>query len=123
MTLNDFYTGIGETMDEVLSRLRMESRIFKYLGLFLKDPSFEELNTAFEQKDAVSAFRAAHTMKGVSANLGLNKLMSTSSDLTEDLRPGAFTENSEALFAKVREAYTLAAEGIRKLQDDPPSFE
>lgn len=122
MTLSDFYSSINESMDEVLGRLRMESRIYKYLGLFLSDPSFTELTAAFEQKDAPTAFRAAHTMKGVAANLGLNKLMATSSELTEDLRPGAFTDKSEALFKEVSEAYTAAISGIQKLQDDPPTF-
>lgn len=110
-------------MEEVLGRLRMESRIYKYLGLFLKDPSFNELVTAFEQKDATTAFRAAHTMKGVAANLGLNNLMKTSSDLTEDLRPGAFTDKSSELLKIMSKSYAVVTEGIQKLQEDPPNFE
>ena len=87
MTLSEFYSSLGESLDEVLERLRMESRIVKYLGLFLSDP-----------------------------NLGLNKLSASSSELTEDLRPGAFTANSPALLEKVESDYKAAVEGIKQLE-------
>lgn len=115
MTLFEFYSSLGESLDEVLSRLRLESRIAKYLGLFLNDPSFDELKSAFDNNDAKTAFRAAHTLKGVAANLGLNKLASSSSELTEDLRPGAFTANSQDLLEKVELDYIAAIAGIKQL--------
>ena len=52
MTLFEFYNSLGESLDEVLGRLRLESRIAKYLGLFLNDPSFDELKNAFAKNDA-----------------------------------------------------------------------
>lgn len=116
MTLSEFYNSIGESLSEVIGRLRMEERVKKYLLLFLEDPSFNELKEAFESKDAKTAFRAAHTLKGVAANLGLNKLSNTSSDLTEDLRPGVFTDKSQALLEKVEIDYTAAVEGIKQLE-------
>ena len=116
MTLSEFYSSLDESLDEVLERLRMESRVAKYLKLFLSDPSFTELKEAFAGNDAQTAFRAAHTLKGVAANLGLNKLSASSSELTEDLRPGAFTANSQALFEKVEADYIAAVEGIKQLE-------
>ena len=115
MTLFEFYNSLGESLDEVLGRLRLESRIAKYLGLFLNDPSFDELKNAFAKNDAKTAFRAAHTLKGVAANLGLNKLSSSSSVLTEDLRPGSFTANSQDLLENVELDYIAAVEGIKQL--------
>ena len=116
MTLSELYSSLGESLDEVLGRLRMESRIAKYLGLFLNDPSYNELKEAFAAKDAKTAFRAAHTLKGVAANLGLSKLSASSSELTEDLRPCEFTANSQALLDKVEADYTVAVEGIKQLE-------
>lgn len=115
MTLSEFYSSIGESLEEVIERLRMESRVVKYLGLFLSDPSFNELKDAFAANDVKTAFRAAHTLKGVAANLGLNKLSSSSSELTEDLRPGAFTGNSQTLLGKVEDDYNAAVNGIKQL--------
>ncbi len=116
MTLSEFYSFLGESLDEVLERLRMEERVVKYLGLFLSDPSFNELKEAFASKDAKAAFRAAHTLKGVAANLGLNTLSSSSSALTEDLRPGDFTANSQTLLEKVESDYVNAVGGIKQLE-------
>ena len=115
MTLFEFYNSLGESLDEVLGRLRLESRIAKYLGLFLNDPSFDELKNAFAKNDAKTAFRAAHTLKGVAANLGLNKLSSSSSELTEDLRPGSFTTVSQDLLENVELDYIAVVEGIKQL--------
>ena len=115
MTLFEFYNSLGESFDDVLSRLRLESRIAKYLGLFLNDPSFDELKNAFAKNDAKTAFRAAHTLKGVAANLGLNKLSSSSSELTEDLRPGSFTTVSQDLLENVELDYIAVVEGIKQL--------
>ena len=89
MTLSEFYSSLGESLDEVLERLRMESRVAKYLGLFLNDPSFSELKEAFANNDAKTAFRSAHTLKGVAANLGLNKLSASSSETHRRLTPGS----------------------------------
>lgn len=116
MTLFEFYNSLGESLDEVLGRLRLESRIAKYLGLFLNDPSFDELKNAFANNDAKTAFRAAHTLKGVAANLGLNKLSSSSSELTEDLRPGSFTANSQDLLENVELDYIAVIAGIKQLE-------
>jgi HPt (histidine-containing phosphotransfer) domain-containing protein len=115
MTLFEFYNSLGESFDDVLSRLRLESRIAKYLGLFLNDTSFDELKNAFAKNDAKTAFRAAHTLKGVAANLGLNKLSSSSSELTEDLRPGSFTTVSQDLLENVELDYIAVVEGIKQL--------
>ena len=115
MSLSEFYSSLGESLDEVLGRLGMESRIAKYLGLFANDPSFNELKEAFAKNDVKTAFRAAHTLKGVAANLGLNTLSSSSSELTEDLRPLAFTANSQSLLANVERDYNAAIEGIKQL--------
>ena len=116
MTLSEFYSSLGESLDEVLERLRMESRVAKYLGLFLNDPSFSELKEAFANNDAKTAFRSAHTLKGVAANLGLNKLSASSSELTEDLRPGVFTDKSQALLEKVEADYNAVVECIKQLE-------
>lgn len=115
MTLQNFYDSVGESLDEVLNRLHKEERITKYLGLFLQDPSFNDLETAFAEKNIEKAFRAAHTLKGVALNLGFQKLSEASSALTEDLRPRAFTENSEPLFSTVLNLYGNVVENIRTL--------
>ena len=52
------------------------------------DPSFAQLREAVAAADWESAFRAAHTLKGVAQNLGFDALYRASSALTEHLRGG-----------------------------------
>lgn len=113
MTLQEFYSTIDESYEAVLNRLRKEDRIAKYLGFFLSDPSFSELEKAFEINNPEAAFRAAHTMKGVASNLGFDKLAQESSNLTEDLRPLSFTGNSKILFSNVKNTYTKIIDHIK----------
>lgn len=115
MTLQEFYTHVGGNLDEVLERLRKEDRIVKYVGLFLQDTTFPELEKSFANGDIETAFRSAHSMKGVAANLGFNNLATSSSELTEDLRPRSFTEHSAQLFEKVKTDYTTAVNAIKQI--------
>ena len=46
----------------------------------------KELTESLKEKDGECAFRAAHTLKGVCANLGLDRLYEADCELTEKLR-------------------------------------
>ena len=102
--LKDFYAAIGSDYDEVLSRLPSEEILAKFLPKFPADPTYDALKEAQEKRDIAAAFLAAHTLKGVSASLGLQRLAEAASALTEQLRPQkAFPE--EAYFTAVDKAY------------------
>ena len=60
----------------------------KFARKFLDDPSYQTLVETMDKADYEEAFRAAHTLKGVCANLGFTQLFKVSSDLTEELRGG-----------------------------------
>ena len=58
------------------------------------------------EKDYKEAFRAAHTIKGVCANLGFDVLFRVSGELTELLRNGVSDEAAvEEKFNQVTEEY------------------
>ncbi|MFR7843256.1 MAG: Hpt domain-containing protein, partial [Gallintestinimicrobium sp.] len=65
---------------------------------------------------APCAFRAAHTLKGVCANLGLDRLYEADSELTEKLR-GRQTEGSEELYQKVAEVYETTVTVLKELDN------
>lgn len=113
MTIQESYAALGGNYEEVSGRFRSDERILKFMGLFLKDESFATLCKALEQNNLEEAFRAAHTLKGVSSNLGFTRLYNSSHELTELLR--AKTQNPEipALFAKVQQDYEITANAIR----------
>mgnify|MGYP000880241752 FL=1 len=49
------------------------------------------------------AFRAAHTMKGIAANLGFEKLRSVFDEITEDLRRSDYDSAQKLLIAAGKE--------------------
>lgn len=111
MDLRECYASLGGDYDAVMGRLRSEERVVKFLGLFGGDENFQTLTQAMSTGDWATAFRAAHSLKGVALNLAFSDLARTSSDLTEALRAGAPAEDPAPLYAAVKADYekTLAA--------------
>lgn len=116
MTLKDLYAQIGGDYDEAISRLRMERLVERFILRFLDDHSCQELIDAWASGDEDTSFKAAHTAKGVCANLSLTKLQDLSSQICEALRPG--NEELKArtditvLVEELKSAYAVAVNGI-----------
>lgn len=115
MDVRACYEEMGSNFDEVLSRLGSEQMVQRFALKFLNDKSYETLQEALREKDVESAFRAAHTLKGVCVNLGFDKLFSVSSALTEKLRAKEL-DGTDEMFEKVKEQYEITIGAIRKLQ-------
>ena len=60
----------------------------RFLKRFPEDPSFIALCIALEEKRLQDAFCYAHTLKGLTAQLGITALYYSASDLCELLRTG-----------------------------------
>ena len=86
MTLQEFYAQIGGSYADTVRRLCSESFVLRFVKKYPANPSFDELCEAVDRSDWESAFRAAHTLKGVALNLGLGSLAHASSQMTEALR-------------------------------------
>lgn len=63
-----------------------EALFLKFLLKFKNDKSFASLIANLDQGNYEEAFKCAHTLKGVSANLGINLISGPASELTELLR-------------------------------------
>ena len=83
MTVRECYEKIGSDFDKVLGRMGSEALVKRFAVKFLEDKSFEELTESLKEKDGEDAFRAAHTLKGICANLGLDRLYEIDCELTE----------------------------------------
>lgn len=116
MTLRDCYAAMGGDYDAVIGRLRSEERVVKFLGLFRADESFRDLTAAMDADDWATAFRAAHSLKGVALNLALTALAQSSSELTECLRPGVPAQDPVPLYAAVRADYEKTTAAIAAMQ-------
>ena len=115
MTIQECYQKLGGDYAQVEKRLPGIHLIRRFIAKFLDDGSYPELCRAMEQGQTEEAFRAAHTLKGVSANLGFDRLTASSGELTELLRgrtDGIPTEDVP-LLDMVRPDYALTADAIR----------
>ena len=118
MTLKECYAALGGDYDEVMGRLRSERLVQKFVLKFLDDGSYGLLCSSLGAGDREEAFRAAHTIKGVCANLAFNTLLASSEALTEALRDGAPPQpGEEELVRRVEEDYGRTVQAIRAFQE------
>lgn len=104
MTIKECYEAMGGDYEDVLKRLMNEARIQKFALMFKKDPSMSQLTQAMDAGDVETAFRAAHTLKGICANLGFKSLFEVSYDITEALRAGDM-EQAKVMWPGVQACY------------------
>ena len=76
---------------------------------------FGQLKTALTDKDAETAFRMAHTLKGICLNLGFDNLYAPSQELTEKLRGATSVDGTDELFAAVEKEYDRTCEVLHKV--------
>lgn len=115
MTLQQCYEAFGGNYSEVISRLRTDERVTKFLLRVVEDGSYKLLCDSIASGNGEEAFRAAHTMKGVCANLSITRLGESSSALTEALRGGVITDGVQPLLQQVIEDYELTVSSILQL--------
>ena len=119
MTIQECYRQLGGDFAQVEKELGSAGLVKRFIGKFLNDGSFSDLCIAMAGGDRDKAFRAAHTLKGVSGSLSLTSLHSSVSQLSELLR--AESENipagADLLFEEVKRDYELTASVIRAFLD------
>ena len=116
MTVEECYEAIGGNYSDVMSRLRTDERIMKFLGKVLSDSSFALLTQSLENRNMEEAFRAAHTLKGVSMNLSLTKLYESAEPLTGALRGRTqYGDDLIPLYDALKDVYQQTTENIKAL--------
>lgn len=100
----------GADVEGTLHRFMGNEALFlKFLLKFKDDTNYAGLTESLEQENYEEAFKYAHTLKGVSANLGLNPICEPVSALTELLRGKTASEVDKGQVAEkkatLEEAY------------------
>lgn len=116
MTTKECYELMSADYEDALGRLMSEKLVKRFLYKFADAKDMETLKNSLEAQDYETAFRMAHSLKGVCANLGISKLGASSSDLCEELRDGKYTDKVEPLMAVVQADYDVTVAAIRQLQ-------
>lgn len=112
MTLEELYSQIGGDYAEAIERMRKEELVSRFIVRFLDDDSCANMLASWEAGDDEAAFNAAHTAKGLCANLAITSLSGIATVLTEALRPGndslRASTDIDGLMAQFNEAYQHA---------------
>lgn len=115
MDMRKLYSSMGVEYDDVLALLRKEDRIKLYFTQMMTDPSFDELEQAMAKREFPTAFKAAHTIKGMSMNLMVKPLSEASIALVECLRSETVDESEAAsLYARLREQHDLLSSQMKE---------
>lgn len=89
MTIAEFYEAVGGDLDDVIERLEDIDIVKTFALAFDEDPSYSELMESLGKNDREGAFRAAHTLKGISYNFGFKRLGDSTTTICEKLREGS----------------------------------
>lgn len=101
--------------EDTLDRFMGSEQLYeKFLKKFLEDPSLEKLRAGIETGDVKSAFLYAHTLKGVTGNMGFRQSSALLAALTESLRNGQVAHLNEQ-FERVDEQYTRLRDWLRQM--------
>lgn len=97
----------GCDIDSAMVRfLNNEEFYAKLYKKFVADPAFEGLGEALDGKDADLAFRHAHTLKGLTANMGLTPLYDLVVKIVEPLRAGNCNEELKVIYKELMNQMT-----------------
>lgn len=114
MKLIEFYEKMQENYEVVLKRMMgNEEFLYMLLDKFVASRDIEEFEMAICTHDASKIFEQAHTLKGVSENLGLKPLYEKLSIIVEITRKGS-VEGIDEVLVQIKQIYV---EIIKMLED------
>ncbi len=113
--LEIFYEAIDSPAKPVIERFGGNADMARRFVLkFTEDGSFGSLAEALGNNEKEEAFRAAHTLKGISVSLGFEKLFEKSSQITELLRSGDM-EGAKEAYPELKAEYFKVIEAAKVL--------
>lgn len=88
----------GVDTESALRRMGGNAELYeRFLFKFKDDDTFRKIETAIAENDYDAALRAAHTLKGVSANLGMNHLSDACAKIVKLIQSGLCEETTQEL--------------------------
>jgi HPt (histidine-containing phosphotransfer) domain-containing protein len=104
----------GINVDSALERfLDDEEMYFEFLLQFLDENGLPALQKTVASGDVKSAFDAAHTIKGVCANLSIDAMSDIVEPMVEVLRAGSM-EGVASELQRLTDTYDVVSDAIRR---------
>lgn len=113
--LERFYATIDSPAKPVIERFGGDQKMAgRFIMKFTEDASFRNLADALAGNQQEEAFRAAHTLKGISVSLGFEKLFEKSSHITELLRNGDI-DGAKVAYPELENEYFRVIDAVKAL--------
>lgn len=95
----------GMDTDAALRRFAGSEDLYgNFLNKFPEDDNFSRIAPAMEKDDFETVLTAAHTLKGVSGNLGMTRLFNACSHTVALIRAGKYDEAKQS-YSELKAAY------------------
>lgn len=115
-TFIEKFEAYGANTKDVMDRfMGDEEFLISCLDQFVEENEIERLKECIALKDYDGAFEAAHSLKGVTGNLGITPLFEIVSLLVEDLRMKAYDDVENKLQSVLQKAdeFCTAYQGMK----------
>lgn len=89
-----------------------------FMDRLFEDENFVKLGDALDRRAVKEAFEAAHTLKGVSANMGLKFIYDVVYDITELLRDGSWNDDCKKIYGEIELQFEKADRLRRELKGE-----
>ena len=113
ISMREVYEKIGANYDDACARLMGGEMLARFALKFLDDESMDKLEAAMAG-DAEGAFMAAHTLKGVSQNLGFDNLYEPAVVVTEALRGADAVDGAREGMHALQQQYAATMSALRE---------
>lgn len=90
--------------------------LIKFMKKFLDDETYSALKHSVEEENYEKILTNAHTLKGISANLGFDRLSGFCAEIVSSIREGNHAKVLPA-YQKAAKEYQLVVGVIEKLQE------
>lgn len=118
-TFKELFEEYGGDYTTTMARfMNNETMYMKFLNMLFRDDSLNKLSEAIINNDLNSAFEAAHTLKGVVANMGLTPMYEAVNVIVEPLRERKECSEYPAMLEKIQSEYTRVIDLHKKLEGD-----
>lgn len=118
MDLRPIYENLRGNYDNVKTRLVDDERIIKFLIKFSNFAYDDLIRKALEKENYEDAFREAHNLKGICANLSLDALEDSADQLAESLRGGKPTGDVASLLEALQSDYDMTVQALQILKEE-----
>lgn len=118
MTLEDAVDKLEVDFERTMARMCNNEQLYKkLLRKMLSDKNFITLKQAVEENDYSTIEIAAHTLKGVAGNLGLNKLQDSCNVMITSVRSKEYDKVPQ-LQDEIEKIYNEVCEVIGQIDSD-----